>query len=306
LKYKEKIVPGREVAMTWKLISSVLFLIVVGILIGCGGTTNLITYSPTELKYRLIDKFGEPFYCDPYQYPIAREGQEEQDALAQFASIRSNQEEFSVIIKKLNIAEKTDYTTGEKIIIFREYNKLNIAITLTTSSDIYNFELREGENQGERIVGTITQAGKIAVTKRETVFNTCPICLAAGTLIDTPDGLVPVEKLHVGMPIWTTDEVGNRVIGLVIDTTKTQAPMSFLLTRITLEDGRSVTASPGHPAAEGRALAYYLVGDILDNARIVSIESVHYIDSATYDILPSGPAGLYWANGILLGSTIGK
>jgi hypothetical protein len=292
--------------MAWKLISSVLSLIAVGILIGCGGTTNPITYSPTELKYFLIDKFGEPFYCDPYQYPIAREGQEEQDALAQFASIRSNQEEFSVIIKELNIAEKTDYTTAEKIIIFREYNKLNIAITLTATGDKYNFELKEGENQGESIEGTITQAGKIAVTKRETVFNTCPICLAAGTLIDTPDGLVPVEKIHVGMPIWTTDKVGNRIIGSVIDTTKTQAPTSFQLTRITLEDGRSVAASPGHPAADGRALAYYRVGDVVDGASIVSIDSVTYLDSATYDILPSGPIGLYWANGILLGSTIGK
>ena len=292
--------------MVWKLISLVLSLILVGIPIGCGGTTNPITYSPTELKYFLIDKFGEPFYCDPYQYPIAREGQEEQDALAQFASIRSNQEEFSVIIKELNIAEKTDYTTAEKIIIFREYNKLNIAITLTATGDKYNFELKEGENQGESIEGTITQAGKIAVTKRETVFNTCPICLAAGTLIDTPDGLVPVEKLHVGMPIWTTDKVGNRIIGSVIDTTKTQAPTSFQLTRITLEDGRSVAASPGHPAADGRALAYYRVGDVVDGASIVSIDSVTYLDSATYDILPSGPIGLYWANGILLGSTIGK
>jgi hypothetical protein len=292
--------------MVWKLISLVLSLILVGIPIGCGGTTNPITYSPTELKYFLIDKFGEPFYCDPYQYPIAREGQEEQDALAQFASIRSNQEEFSVIIKELNIAEKTDYTTAEKIIIFREYNKLNIAITLTATGDKYNFELKEGENQGESIEGTITQAGKIAVTKRETVFNTCPICLAAGTLIDTPDGLVPVEKIHVGMPIWTTDKVGNRIIGSVIDTTKTQAPTSFQLTRITLEDGRSVAASPGHPAADGRALAYYRVGDVVDGASIVSIDSVTYLDSATYDILPSGPIGLYWANGILLGSTIGK
>ncbi len=291
--------------MAWKLISSVFSLVVVGILIGCGGATNPITYSPTELKYRLIDEFGEPFYCDPYQYPIAREGQEEQDALAQFASIRSNQEEFSVIIKKLNIAEKTDYATAEKIIIFREHNKLKIAITLTTISDKYNFELREGENPGERIEGTITPAGRIAVTKRETVFNTCPICLSAGTLIDTPNGLIPVQQLSIGMSIWTTDEAGNRTVGTVIDTTKTLT-QSFLLTRIILEDGRSVTASPGHPAADGRALAYYRVGDILDNARIVSIESVPYIDSATYDILPSGPTGLYRANGILLGSTIAK
>ena len=292
--------------MAWKLISSILSLLVVGIFIGCGGTTNTITYSTTELKYLLIDKFGDPFYCDPYQYPISREWQEEQDALAQFASIRSKQEEFSAILKRLNIVEKTDYTTAEKIAIFREHNKLNIAITLTASNDRYNFELREGENPGERIEGIITQSGKISVTKRETVFNTCPICLSAGTLIDTPNGLIPVEQLRVGMSIWTTDESGNRIIGTVIDTVKRQAPLSFLLTRITLEDGRSVTASPGHPAADGRALAYYRAGDVLDGSRIILIESVTYLDSATYDILTSGPTGLYRANGILLRSTIGK
>jgi hypothetical protein len=37
---------------------------------------------------------------------------------------------------------------------------------------------------------------------------------------------------------------------------------------------------------------------------VVSIECVTYDAGATYDILPDGGVGEYWANGILLKSTL--
>jgi hypothetical protein len=37
---------------------------------------------------------------------------------------------------------------------------------------------------------------------------------------------------------------------------------------------------------------------------VVFLEDVPYEGSATYDLLPSGDTGLYWADGILLGSTL--
>ena len=76
------------------------------------------------------------------------------------------------------------------------------------------------------------------------------------------------------------------------------------MVRVTLDDGRSVTASRGHPSAEGRALGNYETGDILDGAVVESVESVTYNTGATHDILPEGPTGFYWANEILLLSTI--
>lgn len=33
-------------------------------------------------------------------------------------------------------------------------------------------------------------------------------------------------------------------------------------------------------------------------------ELVSYSNGYTYDVLPSGDTGLYWANGILIGSTL--
>jgi hypothetical protein len=46
------------------------------------------------------------------------------------------------------------------------------------------------------------------------------------------------------------------------------------------------------------------VGDLLDGGRVVQIERLPYDQPATYDILPAGGTGWYWANGILVGSTL--
>jgi hypothetical protein len=144
------------------------------------------------------------------------------------------------------------------------------------------------------------------VTSTETSVNTCPICLVRGTLIDTPQGQVPVEQLSKGMMVWTTDDSGNRIAKEIIATASTIVPVSFQVIRIELSDGRTVTASPGHPTAEGRAIADYQAGDELDGAWVIAVDYITYEGGMTYDILPEGTTGFYWANGILLGSTLKK
>ena len=56
--------------------------------------------------------------------------------------------------------------------------------------------------------------------------------------------------------------------------------------------------------ADGRPLGILRSGAVLDGARVVSAEREPYSGAATYDILPSGATGLYWANGVLLASTL--
>jgi hypothetical protein len=292
--------------MAWKHITTMILVMVVGILVGCRGgtTTSPVVYSQPELAYRLISNFGDAFYCDPDYYPVAREGQEEKNALDQFPVIRSNQAEFSAILKHLDLLDKSEYTTAEKVLIYQEHKKLTLAVQMTASGADYNFTLRVGEGQGERIDGVITQSGQITVTKRETSFNTCPICLASGTLIDTPEGLVLVEQLRKGMFVWTVGESGQRIAAVVMDTVSTPVPLLFQVVRVTLNDGRVVTASPGHPTADRRALGDYRVGDMLDGGVVMAVERIAYNEGATYDLLPSGATGMYWANGILLRSTL--
>jgi hypothetical protein len=176
-------------------------------------------------------------------------------------------------------------------------------VELIVLGDTNNFILRVGEGEGERIEGTITNSGKIKIRKKEPSFNTYPICLAKGTLIDTPGGPISIDQLHNGMSVWTLDGTGNRSLAIVIETTRNSVPASFQMTRIKLSDGRSVIASPGHPTAEERVLGDYHVHDTLNGALIVAVEHVSY-NGYTYDILPSDTTGLYWANGILLRSTL--
>jgi hypothetical protein len=261
-------------------------------------------YTVTQLKYRLIDKFSEPFFVDTDFYPVARMGIEEQNAAAQFPAIKANTEEFAAILQRLGLSDKTDYTTNETVAIYREHKKISLGIQMTASGELFNFSLRIGQNQGEHIAGTITKEGIITVTLREPSFNTYPICLTRGTLIATPEGQIPVEEMRPGMKVWTIDVSGQRVASGVIKVSATPVPGSFRVVRVTLSDGRSVAASPGHPSADSRALGEYRVGDILDGAIIVSVESVDYHGGATFDLLPFGPTGAYWANNVLLMSTL--
>jgi hypothetical protein len=267
-------------------------------------TPTPVVYSAPELKYRLLSNFGGVFYCDPDLYPVAHEGQEEANALEQFPIIRANAAEFSAILEHLGLPEKAEHTDQEKLLIYREHKKLTYGVELTASGDIYDFTLRVGEVQGYRISGTITPSGNITVLKQETSFNTCPICLAKGTLIDTPSGPVPAEELSRGMAVWSVDDSGKRVAATVVETAVTPVPPSFQVVTVRLSDGRAVTASPGHPTAEGRLLGDYRVGGSLDGALVIAVERASYENEATYDLLPSGTTGLYWANGILLRSTL--
>ena len=60
---------------------------------------NLSVY---QLEYYLFAKYPDIFWCDPDNYPVAREGQEQQNTITQFPSIKSNQPEFSAILTHLN------------------------------------------------------------------------------------------------------------------------------------------------------------------------------------------------------------
>ncbi len=294
-----------------KLFTGVVFLSIVTIFIGaCTQQQPAPTppppaiYSMPELKYRLISNFDNVFFVDPDFYPVARGGQEQENALEQFPNISANTAEFSSILEHLGLPNKADYADEEKLLIYREHKQLKYAVQMTASADVYNFTLRLGEGQGERIDGTITPSGKITILKREPSFNTYPICLAKGTLIDTPSGPVPVEQLRKGMTVWTVDDSGGRVATGVIETAAISVPSSFQVVRVRLNDGRTITASLGHPTAEGQALGNYQVGDNLDGALVVAVEHMAYDGGTTYDILSSSTTGLYWANGVLLKSTL--
>lgn len=132
----------------------------------------------------------------------------------------------------------------------------------------------------------------------------CPICLAKNTLIDTPQGAVPVQKSQKGMSVWTINKSGERVAGIILKTGSVKVPQNHLMVRLALSDGRTLLVSPGHPTVDGRTVGSLTANDLYNGARVVSANRVTYGGVATYDILPSGETGYYFANGIPLDSTL--
>ena len=260
--------------------------------------------SPTELKYRLLAEFPDFFFCDPDFYPIARDN-EGQLAIERFPEIQANPEEFQAILAHNGLSGLTSFTDAQKLLIYRDYKKLN-AIQLELAGDRYQFQLQtaDAKQQGFAVKGTIDGQGKVTVQERIPSYAACPICLAAQARIDTPHGPVVVEDLKVGDVVWTLNRSGQRAPAPLLKVAQVAVPSNALIIRIVLEDGRELSVSPGHPTADGRRIADLRIGDLLDGSPVVSLEYVPYDGVATYDVLPSGDTGLYWADHILLGSTL--
>ncbi|MFL5797315.1 MAG: Hint domain-containing protein [Actinomycetota bacterium] len=131
-----------------------------------------------------------------------------------------------------------------------------------------------------------------------------PVCLARGTLIATPHGPVRVQDIRLGMTVWSTDRRGRRIRARIVATGRTPVPPTVRIVRLHLVDGRTVWVSPGHPTPDGRPISSLRPGDRLDGVRVISVRRVRYRGMLTYDVLPAGPTSTYFANGVLLGSTL--
>jgi hypothetical protein len=123
-------------------------------------------------------------------------------------------------------------------------------------------------------------------------------------MIETPNGSVNVKELIQGMKIFTQDADGNQIVGIILKTGKTLVQSDHKMIHIVLADKRELYASPDHPTTDGRILGELVVGENLDGSVIRIAETIPYSGKYTYDILPSGATGNYWADEILMKTTI--
>jgi hypothetical protein len=261
--------------------------------------------SPTDLKYRLLAQYPDFFFCDPDFYPVAR-ADETQLALQNFAELQADNEEFQSILSHNGMSGMTSFTDEQKLQIYRDHKKL-AAILVEALGDKYQFQLRTADQrQGYAIQGLIDAGGNISVQEKTPTLATCPICLASWTSIDTPRGGVRVTDLKVGDLVWTVNAKGARVAAPILLVASVEVPATHQMVHLELRDGRELWASPGHPTVDGRKLGDLKIGDALDGGVVTLEERVPYVQSATYDLLPAGATGWYWAEGILLGSTRGR
>lgn len=258
-----------------------------------------------RLKYRLFDRFGRLWYCDPDYYPVAR-ADETDLAREHSPEIQADAPTFSAILDHLGIAVAGTYTADRQLAIYRDWKMLR-ALTLERIGAAYAFNARfsRDESTGVQAEGTIDASGTITIASESPAGRpNCPICLARGTHIATPDGPIAVEALRTGMRIWTASTDGAPVVATVIAVGSTTAPPDHEVVHLVLADGRALRVSPGHPLADGRTAGEVAVGDDVDGATVVRAEREPYGGGTTFDLLPSGATATYWADGVLLQSTL--
>ena len=260
-----------------------------------------------DLRYRLVNKLGRPMFCDPDFYPIAR-ADEAVLAAEHLAAIKSDASTYAAIVAHLGIDPSTAPTTDQVLAIYRDWKMLR-ALLLTDTGGRFGFEYVAAAGSsggtGFHVVGTIDAAGTITVARRDPSGPPpCPICLTRGTRIATPDGERSVEDMRPGMTVWTTDRAGIRIASHVAEVGSAPVPPTHEVVHLVLSDGRMVDVSPGHGLADGRRLGDLKPGNSVDRATVVSAVLEAYRGSTTVDLLPSGLSGTYWANGILLASTL--
>jgi hypothetical protein len=258
-----------------------------------------------QLKFAVMDSVGPPVYCDPDFYPIVREGGEQENAIAIYPTIKGDTETYAAIVAHEHLPAG-DLTDAQKLTVYRAW-KLLRAFDLKPSGGDYAFDYRvqPGPTVYQMVAGTVRQNGAVTVSSRtDTTRPPCPICLAASTLIATPIGPVRVTDVHFGTIVWTLGADGSRITAPVVEVGSMEAPIGHRMAHLVLADGRELLVSPGHRTADGRQAGDLHIGDQLDGSTITKLELVPYAGGRTYDLLPAGATGFYWANGILMSSTL--
>jgi hypothetical protein len=281
-------------------------------LLACGsaaGTSPPVgtPLTPDQLKFAVIDAVGPPIYCDPDFYPIARAGGEQASAIAKYPEIRAESALYAAIVAHEHLPSG-DLTDAQKLVLYRAWKLLRAVTVAQGQGSDYSFSYRVQSTSGSAsylmVTGTVRVDGVVTVASRTpTTAPMCPICLAAATLISTPNGDLRVTDVKPGMVVWTAGSDGTRFATPVLEVGSMKVPASHRMVQLVLADGRELLASPGHRTADGRSLGSLAAGDALDGSTIIRWELVLYSGGRTYDLLPAGATGTYWANGILLSST---
>jgi hypothetical protein len=262
-----------------------------------------------ELKLQLMEQLGPLWYCDPDFWPIARRDEAEA-ANERFAEVQADEGAFDAITAHLGMTDGS-LSDDQKLAIYRLWKQLNAIILEPADGGVYRFDYLNmpppGASDGRRTTGTIDEHGALTIEQQAPAGEPpCPICLARGTRIATPDGEVRIEDVRVGTVVWSIDAVGRRFATTVTLVGRTPVPATHEVVQLILDDGRVVRASPGHPLADGRRLGTIRAGDRVDAAIVVSASLETYVGGFTFDLLPDGATGIYIADGVPLGSTLSR
>ncbi len=269
--------PGRRIAL-----GVLALLLLLGVAIYVVPVLPFVPRSVADLKFSVIDTVGEPLVCTGWGIPNP-----DFNPYGEYPRIVSDAPTYAAIIR----------------------HELKLyAVRLSWDGSGYDFAMFPGPTPSEALrnemVGKVDVLGHVHDVHQGSAMGACPICLAASSVISTPSGPIPVSKIAVGMHVWSADADGRHVDAVVVETTSRLAAPGSELIRVVLADGRQITASAPHEIADGRSLGILSVGDEIDGIAVTRLDRVDGSFGFTYDLLPSGATGEYWADGILMRSTL--
>ena len=278
---------------------------------GSGGPSPTPSSEPLSrpaLQLRVLAAVGGRLaYCDPDIYPVGH-GTPLQNARERMPQIRKDHIAYRAILEFEHL-DPGHLSNSDLIRISEDYKQIQV-IELRPAGDGFSFSVLVPDSSGgglgtRKVSGSVATDGRVEITAKTPGDQlNCPICLARGTRIAVPGGSVAVERIRVGMTVWSTDRDGRRIRATVLRVGRTPVPASHEVVRLVLADGRTVLVSPGHPTPDGSAVGALRAGDHFEGTRVRSAALVRYRGGFTFDLLPSGPTHTYYADGILLGSTL--
>jgi hypothetical protein len=142
-----------------------------------------------------------------------------------------------MIVGHIGLANLSEYTDEQKLLIYRQDKQLN-AFILTAIDHGYSFDLTLVGGPGifTEVKGTISEQGAVQITSQAKLSTPgCPICLLPDTKIDTPDGQIAVKDLIVGARVWTVNRDGMRVSSVIVETVKRPVPPNYPIVHLPLE-----------------------------------------------------------------------
>jgi RHS repeat-associated protein len=106
------------------------------------------------------------------------------------------------------------------------------------------FDLVVGLGEEAKAVGKAAEGAADALKAKRTARAGCSGCFVAGTLVDTEDGLRPIETLEVGDQVWAKDELsGNIALKPITDLIRPGERQVFEIDASPIEPALSVAAS---------------------------------------------------------------
>lgn len=273
---------------------------------------KVLPFAPASLQFIVVDRFGPPVACYPDSYPVGRPDGERHAAEQWWSELNVGSTHGRAIIDRLGWSFPPSAAQVDRVAAYREYKKLRTVHMIPVDSGLaYQFEFNgpiaggTGSWDGgraTRYVGFILPDGRIESVIERPNDVACPICLDGATRIRVPGGERPVRLLRPGDPVMSVGRGGVPIVTTVRRSVRRPAQGPLLALRLT--DGRVLRMAAAHPLPDGRSAGVLAAGDHLNGSRIVRRDAVEPSLGATFDILPDGPTGHYWAEGILLGSTI--